>query len=229
MIAHKKVFYAGFGLIVIFTIVLIILFMPVFGGQNALENLDMLYNSISKGSAYYIPKAKKEAKPFNGTQITVDLEFDNDDNQVKQIASLFEKGGATIQVSGANLKVSGDLGQILENSLIDADYMYHNDGKRVSDKYGIPEKQALYNWWNALKALDLALKKQKKFEVATVVDLIQKKAVETAYNYYGIEPQKITDRFGIVTFSLIFYVVYTLWYGFAIMYMFEGWGLRLEH
>ena len=59
MIAHKKVFYAGFGLIVIFTIVLIILFMPVFGGQNALENLDMLYNSISKGSAYYIPKAKK--------------------------------------------------------------------------------------------------------------------------------------------------------------------------
>ena len=63
MIANKKEFYAGFGLIVIFTIVLIILFMPVFGGKNALENLDMLYNSISKGSAYYIPKAKKEAKP----------------------------------------------------------------------------------------------------------------------------------------------------------------------
>jgi hypothetical protein len=47
MIAHKKVFYAGFGLIVIFTIVLIILFMPVFGGKNALENLDMLYNSYA--------------------------------------------------------------------------------------------------------------------------------------------------------------------------------------
>ncbi len=34
---------------------------------------------------------------------------------------------------------------------------------------------------------------------------------------------------GIVIFSLIFYVVYTLWYGFAIMFMFEGWGMRLEH
>ena len=228
MIAHKKIFYLGFGLIVIFTIVLVILFMPVFGGQNALENLDMLYNSISKGSAYYIPKVKKEAQPLNGTQISVDLEFDNDP-QAKQIASLFEKGGARVQVSGANLKITGDLGQILENSLKDADYMYHNDGKRVSEKYGIPEKQALYNWWKALKALDFALKKQKKFEAARVVDLLQKKAVETAYNYYGIEPQKITDRFGVVTFSLIFYVVYTLWYGFAIMYMFEGWGLRLEH
>jgi hypothetical protein len=24
-------------------------------------------------------------------------------------------------------------------------------------------------------------------------------------------------------------VVYTLWYGFAIMFMFEGWGMKLEH
>jgi len=228
MIAHKKEFYAGFGLFVVFWIVLVILFMPLFSGKNALENLDMLYNSISKGSAYYIPKAKKAAKPLNGTQVSVDLKLDTD-KQAEQIATLFEKGGGRVQVSGANLKVSGDLGQILENSLTDADYMYHNDGKRVSDKYGISEKQALYNWWKALKALDLDLKKQKKFVAAKVVDLIQKKAVETAYNYYGIEPQKITDRFGVVIFSLIFYVVYTLWYGFAIMYMFEGLGLRLEH
>jgi hypothetical protein len=24
-------------------------------------------------------------------------------------------------------------------------------------------------------------------------------------------------------------VIYTLWYGFAILLMFEGWGLKLEH
>ena len=228
MIENKKKFYAGLGLLIAFLIVLVILFMPIFSGINALANLDMLYNSISKGSAYYIPKAKKEAKPLHGTQISVNLNLDND-KLAGQIADLFVKGGARIQVLGANLKVSGDLGQILENSLKDADYMYHNDGKRISDKYGIPEKAALHNWWKALKALDFALKKQKKFAEAKVVDLIQKKAVETAYNYYGIEPQKITSRLGVVIFSLIFYVVYTLWYGFAIMYMFEGWGLRLEH
>jgi len=56
-----------------------------------------------------------------------------------------------------------------------------------------------------------------------------KKVVETSYNYYTIEPQKITDKMGIVIFSLVFYVVYTLWYGFSILFMFEGWGLRLEH
>jgi hypothetical protein len=53
--------------------------------------------------------------------------------------------------------------------------------------------------------------------------------VEPAYNYYGIEGQKISDRFGVVIFSLIFYVIYTLWYGFGIMYLFEGVGLKLEH
>jgi hypothetical protein len=59
--------------------------------------------------------------------------------------------------------------------------------------------------------------------------LIKKKAVETAYNYYNIEPQKISDRFGIILLSLVFYVVYTVWYGFSIMFMFEGWGMKLEH
>jgi hypothetical protein len=55
------------------------------------------------------------------------------------------------------------------------------------------------------------------------------KAVELGYNYYEVDPQKIGDKVGIVIFSLVFYVVYTLWYGFAIMFMFEGWGMRLEH
>jgi hypothetical protein len=58
---------------------------------------------------------------------------------------------------------------------------------------------------------------------------VKKKAVECAYNYYGIEPQRIADRVGIVIFSLLFYVLYTCWYGYAIIFMFEGWGLRLSH
>ena len=77
--------------------------------------------------------------------------------------------------------------------------------------------------------MEKALKKQKKFPEAEIVALLSQKAVEPAYNYYLVEPQRITDKFGIVVFSLAFYVVYTLWYGFAIMYLFEGWGLRLAH
>ncbi len=73
-----------------------------------------------------------------------------------------------------------------------------------------------------------ALKAQKMFEEADVVAMVTKKAIETAYNYFGIEAQKISDKYGIVIISLIFYVLFTLWYGFAILFMFEGWGLELE-
>jgi hypothetical protein len=50
-----------------------------------------------------------------------------------------------------------------------------------------------------------------------------------AYNYFGIEAQSVRDKYLIVIASLIFYVVYTLWYGFGVMYLFEGFGLNLSH
>jgi hypothetical protein len=93
----------------------------------------------------------------------------------------------------------------------------------------MPNTCILFNWWNAFKTLDNDLKNQKRFKEAKIVSLVKKKAVETAYNYYNIEPQKISDRYGIILLSLVFYVVYTVWYGFSIMFMFEGWGMKLEH
>jgi hypothetical protein len=228
MIAKKKEFYGGFGMLIGFFVILIIVFSPVFNGQNGLEYLDSLYNSISKGSAYYIPKVKKETDTFTGNSISVTLNM-KDEAQAKQTAVLFMKGGALVNVSGAELKVSGDLGKVLENCLADADHMYVNDGEKIKGKYGYDERQALYNWYTALKSMDKDLKAQKKFKEAKVVTLVIKKAVECSYNYYTIEPQKISDRYGIVIFSLIFYVLYTLWYGFAIMFMFEGWGMQLGH
>ena len=228
MIANKKEFFGGSLMLLAFIAVLIIIFSPVFKGQNGLEYLDALYNSISKGSAYYIPKVKEEAGSFMGKSIEVTLSM-ADEKQADQTALLFKKGGASTTVAGASLRITGDLGKILENSLTDADNMYNNNGKAVSEKYGYNEKRVLFNWWEALKAMDKDLKKQNKFKEAKVVSLLIKKAIEPSYNYYQIEPQKISDRFGIVIFSLVFYVVYTLWYGFAIMFMFEGWGLKLEH
>jgi hypothetical protein len=228
MIANKKEFYGGFGLFVAFFVILFIIFSPVFNGQNGMEYLDDLYNSISKGSANYIPKVKKETDTFKGNTVNMALKM-KDEKQAQQTAMLFTNAGATAEVSGAQLNVSGDLGNILTNCLEDSKSMYNNDGATVSNKYGYNERQVLYNWHTALKAADKDLKKQKLFKEAKVVALVIKKVVETSYNYYTIEPQKITDKMGIVIFSLVFYVGYTLWYGFAILFMFEGWGLRLEH
>ena len=227
MIAKKKTFYTGAIMLFVFTVVLVIFFSPVFGDKNGLEYLDDLYNSISKGSAYYIPKVKQETDKFKGKSVSMTLDL-GDKERAEQTALLFSKAGASIELSDNKLKVTGELGKILNNCLNDADSMYKNDGKTLVAKYGYNERQAMYNWWQACKEMDKDLKRQKKFEAAKAVMTLKKKGVETSYNYYKIEPQKISDQLGVVAFSLIFYVIYTLWYGFAIMYMFEGWGLRLE-
>ena len=228
MIANQKKFYSGAILLSAFMIVLIIIFLPLFNGQNGLSYLDSLYNSISKGSAYYIPKLKAEAGQFTGRSITLTLNL-ADERQAGEIQPLFEKGGADVELSGKVLKISGDLAAIMANCLADADDMFANYGDKVAGKYGYSEKRVLYNWWLALNAADRDLKKQKKFHAAKFLANVQKKAVECSYNYYKIEPQNISDKYGLVIFSLVFYVAYTLWYGFAIMNLFEGVGLRLEH
>jgi hypothetical protein len=228
MIAHKKKFTLGLVMLIAFFAVLALFFTPIFGGLNGLDYLDSLYNSISKGSAYYIPKLKDEAKTFNANPVELSLAMANP-AQAQQTSQLLMKAGATVNVTDAKLKASGDLGKILEGVLADADAMYKNDGKAVADKYGFGERQALYTWWQAFKAIEKDLNNQKKFKEAKAVANIGKKGIEASYNFYRVEPQSIMDRLGVVVFSLVFYVIYTLWYGFAIMFIFEGWGMQLEH
>ncbi len=228
MIAKKGEFTLGLGLLAAFFIVLIIFFSPIFDGKNGMVYLDDLYNTISKGSAYYVPYAKEESAKMKGTVLEAALSLKNEE-MAQQAVSLFTEAGATAQVSGTTVTVKGDLAEILENCLSDADKMYANDGQSIAAKYGTDERAVLYHWWNVLSAADKALTAQEKFKAAKVVDLIKTKAVETAYNYYKVEPKQIGEKIWIVIFSLVFYVVYTLWYGFAIMFMFEGWGMKLEH
>jgi len=185
MIAHRREFYGGVGLMAVFAVVLVFIFMPIFKGQNGLDFLDALYNSISKGSAYYIPKLNKEANEFFGHRVNLNLTMASDE-QAKQSRTLFEKGGAVAKVSGSTIQIAGDLGKILHNSLIDADHMYLNDGQKVSSKYGYDEKRVLFNWWKALEAMDKDFKKQKLFKEAELVATIKKKAFYT-YNSNKIQ------------------------------------------
>jgi hypothetical protein len=228
MIKKKKEFSLGLAMLISFFVVLFIIFSPLFNGHNGLEYLDRLYNSIAKGSAYYIPKVREDIKQMGASSVDFTLTMDSA-AQAQQTAALFMQTGALVNVSEAKLRVNGSFEKMLTACLEDADAMYHNNGKALADKYGYNERQALYNWWKAFKSAEKALQKEKKFKEAKVVVQLNQKALETAYNFYGIESEKIMDRLWVVIFSLAFYVVYTMWYGFAILFMFEGWGMQLEH
>ncbi len=228
MIANKREFGGGIALLVLFFIVLFFMFQPFFNGHNSMEYLDNLYNSISKGSVYYIPAMKTEAETLKDKGINTTLDF-GDSAQARQTATMMTRSGVNAKVNGTSVTVDGQIKAILDSALADADLMYHNDATGVSDKYGIEPRRVMFNWWSTLKLLDKDLKAQGEFKAAKVTNTVQKRAVETAYNYFKIEPIDIMDQLGLVIFSLAFYVIYTLWYGFAILFVFEGWGLKLSH
>lgn len=228
MIKKKKEFTLGLVMFISFFVVLALIFSPLFDGHNGLEYLDRLYNSIAKGSAYYIPKVREDIKQMGESPVDLTLTMDSP-AQAQQTAPLFMQAGALVNVTDAKLRVNGSFGKMLTACLDDADAMYHNNGKALADKYGYNERQALYNWYKAFKSAEKALQTEKKFKEAKVVVQLNQKALETAYNFYQVEPQQIMERFWVVVFSLTFYVVYTMWYGFSILFMFEGWGMQLEH
>jgi hypothetical protein len=228
MIRKKSEFYLGLVMLISFFVVLGIIFSPLFNGKNGLEYMDRLFNSIAKGSAYYIPMVRDDIRQMGESSVDLTLAMESP-AQAQQTALLFTQAGAQVNVSDAKLKVNGSFGKMLTASLDDADAMYHNNGKSLVDKYGYNERQALYNWFRAFKSAEKALQNEKKFKEARVAIQLNQKALETAYNFYQIEAQKITERLWVVTFALVFYVIYTLWYGFAILFMFEGLGFQLEH
>ena len=72
------------------------------------------------------------------------------------------------------------------------------------------------------------MKKQKKFKAAAFLGEAVARGVEVGYNFYGIEPEKASKEAGILSFSLFFYIFYTMWWGYAIYFLFEGMGLEMK-
>jgi hypothetical protein len=214
-------------MLAVFAILLTLMFMPLFDGKNTLQYLDELYNSLSKGSANFVIELQEESLEYIGTSTDVVIEMESEE-QAQQTAVLYEGAGAEVDILGVELEVKGDLGHILGTSLIDADAMYYNDAETVTDRYGYDARQVLYNWWVSLEETNKKLEDQNMFDDAEFIRSVNEKGIEPAYNYFGIEPDSVSSRIGVVIFSLVFYVIYTIWYGFALMYLVEGLGLKIR-
>ncbi len=212
-----------------FFILLAAIFTPIFPGKvNGLDYMDNLFNTISKGSSYFIPETLKSSDNYAGQMIDVKIKMDND-KQAINTAKLFQVSGLEATASGKEVAVKGDMSLMLKSALADADQMFHNDGAPVAAKYGYSEKEALYNWWSAFKAIDKSLTAQENFKEAKAFSSVRSKVLEPAYNYYGVSASNYRDNIGLIVAALLFYVFYTVWYGFGLMWLFEGLGLKIGH
>ena len=66
-------------------------------------------------------------------------------------------------------------------------------------------------------------------KLMTAVRDAMTKGLEPAYNYYGVTAIAMKDMIWIALAALVGYVLYTVWYGYAILFLFEGWGVKLGH
>ncbi|MBI4767928.1 MAG: hypothetical protein HY787_25600 [Deltaproteobacteria bacterium] len=227
-ISNKGPFTIGALLAFSFVGVLILIFSPIYGGgMNGLDYADDLFNKLSKGSSYFIPKLKEANQGFQGKAFAVAIQVEKS-QEADLINKLFSAAGSKVEVQGTDIKIEGDLGKTVDLILKDSDLMFHNQGKEVKTAYEVDEKEVMRAWWTALSKMDKFFKKNLKIEEANHISEVSKKGIEPAYNFYKIEPQRVIDRAGLMTFLLAFYVFYTLWWGYAIFYLFDGVGLTMK-
>ncbi len=104
-------------------------------------------------------------------------------------------------------------------------WIENNDSKSLETKYGYDGREATYNWYSSLKKIDSSLKAKSQFQEGAALIKVLQKAVEPAYNYYGVEIKQVRENKFSLTFLLSFYLVYTMWYGFGLFYLFDGLGI----
>jgi hypothetical protein len=247
MAQAKKHMAYGIILAISFWVIMFLMFSPIFPKtsegqpQNGLQWADEMFNTLAKGSSYFIPKVQQNNEKFMGKMFSATIEMSKPEDKpgdaekrAERASKLFTiNPGATVEVKGAALKIDGDLGLVLKAALDDADVMFKNEGDKIKAKYAEAmatddEKQMFRQWNNVLPKIDKSLKKEGKIEDAKIVSDVTKKAIEASYNFYKVEPVKVKDKMGLMTFLLVFYVVYTLWWGFAIFFIFEGLGLSMK-
>lgn len=236
LIRNKKTFSLGTVFAISFIGVLLLIFSSVFGGKNGLQFADDSFNRLAKGSSYFIPKITKNNEAFMGKMFAVSIKADKADDKpgvaekrAANISKVMTAAGAKVEVNGTTLKIEGDLGRVLTSALQDSDAMYKNQGDKIKARYGTDdEKQMFRQWANAMAPMIKAFQKEKKIEEAKMVSEVMKKAVEPAYNFYQIEGEKVVDHAGMLSGLLVFYVAYTMWWGYAIFYIFDGIGLTMK-
>jgi len=234
MAGSKKHLTLGMVMAAGFFVVLFVMFSPIFDGKNAFTTSDNLFNSMSKGSANYFDGLEEKSGKWLGHDIDMTLTFVSGEVEgEKMAADVAQVLGrlVTVEKTGNTVAVQGDVGAVLGAALEDARAMFHNDAKAVADRNNMDGRVVMFAWWKALVEIDKELKLKggrENVALAKIVGDVRKKGIEVGYNYFGIQPQSAMDKAGILTFALVFYVIYTLWWGLSILYIFEGIGLQMK-
>lgn len=234
MLIHEKAPFArGSLLLLSFLVLFAVLLMPVMRDENGnhltgLQYADNVFNELSKGSSYFIPGVRESLKSVEGKEVQLTVSLKKADLAPLAVMVLQKSGAVDAVATEGKVSFRGDLGTILASATDDAEALYHNNAAAVEQKYeGAPPLKVAAAWWYLLSPSIKELQKQRQIREAQVVDQVVRRAIEPGNNFYSVIPAKVSEHIWLMSGMLIFYVLYTLWYGFAIFELFEGIGLAM--
>jgi len=225
LVVNKKEFTLGAILTVTFFALLFIMHTNTLisiKGKSLVHYTDEMFVSVSKGSVYFIPELVKIADKYIGKPL--DVKIKKDDKK----ALLFEKVNASVELKNGELKIKGDLGEILKTVLKDADAVFKGKDRGLYDRYGYAGKEVIHQWWLSLIEIEGVYKKAKKFDEIKTLKTIRIKALEPAFNFCGVEAASASQHALGISAVIVFYVIYTVWWGYAIYFLSEGVGLLMK-
>jgi len=227
-VVERKKFWFGLIGLVTFFIVLGFWVSPVIDHKTGLEWADDLFNQLAKNSAYFIPSAERMAAKFTGK--AVDLGINPRWPGVGAgLEKIVKANGMSARVVGdGRVRIVADLGHLGKAALVDAELLFKGREQELRNKYRMSGKEVIYYWWAAFDGLTRRYIQENRSSEANFTKFMTSRVLEPAYNFAGIESRNISENVGAVVFLLGFYVLYTLWYGFSIMYLFEGLGIKAE-
>lgn len=227
LIVHRRPFTHGLVMAAGFVATLVIMFLPLFGGHNAFQAADRFFNSVAKHSGYHIPALRRELPATQGHTLTASVALAST-AEAERAAAVLTAAGVTSHASGVTLRVEGDLSAILGRAVDAADATFGVSGSMTAAAAGTAAREELFAWWQALHALARHLTDAGRFEEARVLDEVIRKGIEVSYNFYGIEPRAAGENAGVMALALALYLLYTLWWGYAILWLSDGLGLEMK-
>lgn len=231
LIHHRGAFVRGLVMISTFFGVCTFLLFPMlhdnYGNKlTGLQYADAVFNSLSKGSSYFIPEVKKEVETVKGKEIqaNVPLKHELSSGALRVLDTV----GAEASYEDGRLTFKGNLETILLAVTEVGDKLYFNEHKPIELYYHMPALHVSKVWWYILNPSIKDMQRQGKIAEAKVIDQVLRRALEPGNNFYTVDAAKVSEHILLIVGMLAFYILYTLWYGFGIFEFFEGIGLSMH-
>lgn len=220
----RKFWIGGIGLIIFFVLFAFWSTLMI-DHKAALEWADDLFNQLAKSSAYQIPLALKKAKGFEGilVDLSVNLTWPDADKKVTKIMAT--NGIDAYAIGDGRVRIKSDLGLLSQAAITDAGLLFGGRERELQDKYGLSGREVIYYWWTTFDDLVRRYVQLNRPSEADFTKFMMTRVLEPSYNFVGIRPRDISENVSTVVLLLAFYILFTIWYGFSIMYLFEGIGI----